>query len=81
MAEESIDFSELRSGSKVILSSEIPFLRRRKGWVGDVTDEHLEFHELKNEPLVHANGEAPRYIRHTILLEDVTEIELRTGKL
>jgi hypothetical protein len=75
-----IDFSELRSGSKVMLSSETPFLRRRKGWIGDITDEHLEFHELKNEPLIHSNGEAPRYLRHTILLDAITEIEPRSGK-
>jgi hypothetical protein len=80
MADESIDFSQFRSGSKVTLSSEIPFLRRRKGWIGDITDEHLEFHELKNEPLISANGEAPRYLRHTILLNAVTEIEARSGK-
>jgi hypothetical protein len=77
---DEIDFSELRSGTKVVLSSDMPFLRRRKGWIGEITDEHLEFHELKNEPLVYANDEAPRYQRHTIMLEAVTEIEMRSGK-
>jgi hypothetical protein len=80
MPDENIDFSVFRPGSKVTLSSETPFLRRRKGWIGDITDEYVEFHELKNEPLISANGEAPRYLRHTILLDAITEMEPRSGK-
>jgi hypothetical protein len=80
MSQERIDFSQFRSGSKVTLSSSMPFLRNRKGWIGDITDEHIEFHELKNEPLIFSNGENPRYLRHIILLDSVTEIESRSGK-
>jgi hypothetical protein len=80
MNDESIDLSKFSEGSKVTLSSEIPFLRRRKGVIMNIDDEYVEFNEIVNGPHIYANNQAPRYILHTIAIEAITEIESRTGR-
>ena len=74
------DLSEFKEGSKVLLNSDTPFLKNRKGVIETITDEYIEFKVIVNEPLIYANGEAPRYVTHTIYLEKIISIESRTGR-